>query len=156
MFSACRSQAKTRPPGAAACPKLNDALLKLLHAVETRDLKGMSKLMPPDGRLQLSLPDTPTRYTVDEFLKFHRNFFEAPAWTMKHGILNLQCGHRFGIANVEAVYHEPNREGVPYYNRIVISYVFERIKRRWYPIKDHASWVEQSSSPLGLSALPAS
>jgi len=37
------------------------------------------------------------------------------------------------------------RDGVPYFNRMIVSYDLENLDGAWYVIKDHASSVEKST-----------
>lgn len=141
-------------PSAQGCPALRETVKQLVTAVEQRDLPGLTALMHPSGRMQLALPDRPTSDTAKDFLSFHREFFAAPSWTMKHHILELECGDKLGHAYVEAVYHEPDRKGKPYYNHIAITYLFDKVEKQWYPIVDHASWIEQGSAPPKIQARP--
>jgi len=49
------------------------------------------------------------------------------------------------MAITEIVYREPERNGEPYFNRMIVSYVLEKIDGHWCIIKDHASSVEKST-----------
>ncbi len=49
------------------------------------------------------------------------------------------------MAVTEIVYREPEREGKPYFNRMIVSYDLEKIDGKWYIIKDHASSIESGS-----------
>ena len=50
-----------------------------------------------------------------------------------------------GMAVVEVIYREPNRNGKPYFNRMIVSYDLQKVAGQWYVIKDHASSVEKST-----------
>ena len=54
-------------------------------------------------------------------------------------------GDKMGMAVTEIVYRETEREGKPYFNRMIVSYDLEKIDGKWYIIKDHASSIESGS-----------
>jgi hypothetical protein len=92
------------------------------------------------------LANTKTTYTVDEFVNLHVEWFKDSTWTMKTKILNIDSGQYIGTATTEAIYREPNRNGKPYLNHMIISYVLEKSNdNNWYVIKDHASSLKKST-----------
>lgn len=117
---------------------------KHLDAVSSKDLISLKSTMSPKGNMQLILPSEEIINSVDKFMEFHENWFELPNWTFETKILNTEIGEIYGIAIVEIVYREPERNGKPYFNRMTISYTLEKINNQWYIIKDHASSNEKS------------
>ncbi len=118
---------------------------KHLDAVSNKDLKTLAATLPPTGEMQLILPASEITATAKEFLGFHENWFKNPDWTFETKILNTKVGQKLAMAVVEIVYREPLRGGKPYFNRMTVSYVLEKIDGQWYVIKDHASSVEKST-----------
>lgn len=116
-----------------------------LDAVSQKDLKTLAETLPPDGRMQLILPSTEIIDSVDGFLKFHSDWFAQPNWTFETKILNAKVGSELAMVVVEIIYREPERDGKPYFNRMIVSYDLALIEDRWYVIKDHASSVEKST-----------
>ena len=78
-------------------------------------------------------------------MDFHREWFKDEAWSFETKILNTEVGETMGIAITEIVYREPERNGVPYFNRMIVSYALKKIDGSWYIIKDHASSIEKST-----------
>ncbi|MEL6810965.1 MAG: nuclear transport factor 2 family protein [Bacteroidota bacterium] len=122
-------------------------LEKHLNAVSNRDLVSLKSTLSPKGDMSLILPGTEMKSSTDEFIEFHMAFFKVPNWTFETRILETKVGSKFGTAIVEAMYREPDRNGKPYYNRMMVSYVLEKINGKWYVIKDHASSIEKSTDP---------
>lgn len=119
---------------------------KHLNAVSNRDLETLESTMSPTGEMQLILPQTEIITTVDGFMDYHRQWFQdTTAWTFETRILNTKIGDKVGMAVAEVIYREPERNGRPYFNRMIVSYVLEKIGGEWYVIKDHASTVEKST-----------
>tara|TARA_R110002073_G_scaffold57778_4_gene146683 strand:+ start:89657 stop:90028 length:372 start_codon:yes stop_codon:yes gene_type:complete len=118
---------------------------KHLDAVTNRDLETLRSTMSPNGNMQLILPSTEIINKVDGFMKYHEDWFSDPSWTFETKILNTEIGEFMGMAIVEIVYREPDRDGGPYFNRMIVSYDLQKIKGQWYIIKDHASSVEKST-----------
>ncbi len=118
---------------------------KHLNAVTNRDLKSLKSTLSPNGEMQLILPQTEIINSVDGFMDYHKKWFDAPDWTFETKILNTKIKSDFGMAIVEIMYREPNRDGKPYFNRMTVSYDLEKIDEHWYVIKDHASSVEKST-----------
>lgn len=117
-----------------------------LNAVSNKDIKALASTLPPDGAMQLILPQTEIIDTVEGFLDYHRQWFAIDnGWTFETTILNSTIGETLGMAIVEIIYKEPLRNGKPYFNRMAVSYDLEKIDGQWYIIKDHASSIEKST-----------
>ena len=96
--------------------------------------------------MQLILPSTEIIPTVEKFLAFHEEWFQDTIWSFETKILNTEIGDRIGMAVTEVIYREPERNGKPYFNRQIVSYTLEKIKDKWYVIKDHCTSVEKTKS----------
>ncbi|UOB18629.1 YybH family protein [Abyssalbus ytuae] len=118
---------------------------KHLDAVSNRDLIALKSTMAPNGKMQLILPKTEIIQGVEEFMEYHRVWFKDSLWTFETNILNTEIGHKFGMVITEIIYREPERNGQPYFNRMIVSYDLEKINGKWYIIKDHASSIEKST-----------
>ncbi len=120
-----------------------DLMEKHLRAVSEKDLETLASTMHPTGKMQLILPSQEINVSADSFLSFHENWFKDAVWTFDTEILNTEIGDQLGMAVVESVYREPERNGKPYFNRMIISYLLEKTDGKWYVIKDHASSTEK-------------
>ena len=120
-------------------------MTKHLNAVTDRDSKTLKSTLSPNGDMILILPKTEIIRTVDGFMDYHKDWFELPDWTFETKIVSTNIKADLGMAIVEIIYREPMRDGKPYFNRMTISYVLEKIEGNWYVIKDHASSVEKST-----------
>ncbi len=116
-----------------------------LNAIGERDLETLRSTLSPNGNMQLILSGMEIIDKVDGFMTYHRDWFETPGWTMRNTILNCEVGETMGMAVVEALYREAERDGKPYFNRLIVSYDLQKIDGRWYVIKDHASSVAKST-----------
>ena len=83
--------------------------------------------------------------TSEGFLEHQKEWFTDPNWTFKTKILNSTMGAKMAMVIVEALYEETERDGEPYFNRMIISYDLQKADGQWYVIKDHASSVEKST-----------
>lgn len=115
-----------------------------LDAVSGRDLPTLAATLSADGKMQLILPGTEIMQTTTEFLEYHREWFQDTTWSFETEILNVRVGDRIGMAVTEVVYREPERDGEPYFNRMIVSYTLEKQEGKWFVVKDHASSVEKS------------
>ncbi len=120
-------------------------LEKHLNAVSNKDLISLKSTMSPEGKMQLILPGTEIMHSVDSFMEYHEEWFQDTSWTFETKILNTEIGDKIGIAITEIVYREPDRNGEPYFNRMIVSYGLEKYNDQWYIIKDHASSIEKST-----------
>ncbi len=118
---------------------------KHLDAVSSKNLQALAATMSPDGEMQLILPSTPIINTVDSFLKFHEEWFVDSTWTFETKILNTTIEEDLGIAITEVIYREPERDGKPYFNKMIVSYALKKKNAAWYIIKDHASSIQKST-----------
>lgn len=117
-----------------------------LRAVSTKDLELLKSTMSPEGKMQLILPGNEIIHSVDSFLVFHEEWFQDTSWTFETKILSSEVGERIGVGITEVVYREPERNGKPYFNRMIVSYALERLNDQWYIISDHASSIEKTSN----------
>ncbi|QIE60668.1 nuclear transport factor 2 family protein [Rasiella rasia] len=122
-----------------------NVMQKHLDAVSNRDLETLKSTMAPNGKMQLILPQSEIFEGVDSFMDYHRAWFKDSLWTFETRILNTEVDQNLGMAITEVVYREPERNGEPYFNRMIVSYTLEKIDDHWYIIKDHASSVEKST-----------
>lgn len=123
---------------------VQDTLQKHLDAVANRDIEHLKSTLPENGKMLLILPEQEIINTTEAFLSYHREWFEDNSWTFEPKIIHVQAGAFFGMAVVEVMYKEPDSEGKPYFNRMIVSYDFEKQNGRWVVIKDHASSIEKS------------
>ncbi len=135
-------------PGAIVADQEQNELMckktleKLLSAVEDKNLDALKATMSPTGKMQLILPDSKIRNTVEAFVSLHEEWFKDTSWTMETKILNMRVGDRVGTATTEAMYKEPIRDGKPYFNHMIVSYVLEKTDGQWYVVKDHACSID--------------
>lgn len=147
LLSACALQKIPNQNHASDKNAALQLMQKHLSAVSNKDLKSLQETLPPDGNMQLILPGDEIKDTVAEFVKYHHDWFNSPNWSFETKILNSKVGIQLAMVVVEIIYREPLRDGKPYFNRMIVSYVLEHINGQWYVIKDHASSVEKSTDP---------
>ena len=116
-----------------------------LNAVSTKDIGALKSTLSPKGEMQLILSDDEILNSVDSFVENQAAWFQDTTWTFETRVINTKIGDRVGLAVVETIYREPIRNGLPYFNRMTISYGLEKIEGKWYVILDHASSVEKST-----------
>lgn len=124
----------------------NSTLLKHLNAVSNRDLTALKSTLSPKENMILILPNSEVSYSVDAFVKYHEDWFKETNWTFETRILNTIVRENLGIAIVEVMYRESERNGKPFFNRMIVSYALEKIDSSWYVIKDHACSIERSAN----------
>lgn len=148
IFSSCEENAKTSkdlPDKKLLEASFTKTMQKHLDAVSNKDLESLASTMDPSGNMQLIMPGQEVLYTADSFLLFHEKWFQDTNWTFTTNILNSKVGDHLGVATTEILYEEPERDGKPYFNRMIVTYVLEHINNRWYIVKDHASSIEKST-----------
>ncbi|WP_109851011.1 nuclear transport factor 2 family protein [Aquimarina sp. AU58] len=148
LLSSCTSATK-KPIDHKAVQEQNELLFTKtlqthLTAIEHRNLDSLKSTLSPTGEMQLILPGLKIKNTADEFVALHQEWFKDTTWTMETKIVNVKVGDKIGMAVTEAMYREPNRNGSPYFNHMMVSYDLEKIDDKWYVIKDHASSIEKT------------
>lgn len=146
VLLSCAGPAERQNPD----PALNQAAMvtlmqKHLDAVSNQDLERLASTMSPQGNMQLILPGTEIIDKVEGFMDYHREWFTTSGWTFETKILNAEAGPERGMAITEVVYREAERDGKPYFNRMIVSYDLQKIDGQWYVVKDHASSIEKST-----------
>ncbi|PKV48888.1 SnoaL-like protein [Aquimarina sp. MAR_2010_214] len=150
FLSSCTNTTK-KPIDHKAAQEQNELLFTKtlqthLIALENKNLDSLKSTLSPIGEMQLILPDSKIKNTVDEFVALHQEWFKDTTWTIETKIANIKVGDKIGMAVTEAMYREPNRNGSPYFNHMMVSYDLEKIDNKWYVIKDHASSIEKTKS----------
>lgn len=146
IFSSCNSNSTPQLDSKKNEKEIRTTLEKLLTSIENKDIDLLKSTLSPSGEMELILPNTKTTYTVDEFVNLHEEWFKDTSWTMETKILNIEPGKYIGTATTEAIYREPDRNGKPYLNHMIVSYVLRKNKDDlWYLIKDHASSLKKST-----------
>lgn len=150
-ISSCRDKVAGQAVVTSEVNKVQDkvamlaTMTKHLDAVSNKDLETLQSTMHPEGKMQLILAGQEIIDGVDGFMEYHREWFELPNWTFETRILNSEISANLGMAVTEVIYREPERDGKPYFNRLIVSYDLEKLEGHWYVIKDHASSVEKST-----------
>ena len=143
----CNDRSSDKPFDPSSNKKqITETLENLLTSIETKNLDLLKSTMSPSGKLELILSNTETTYSVDEFVSFHEGWFKDTTWTMKTKILNMDVGAYIGAATTETIYEEPDRDGKPYMNHMIVSYVLQKeADNKWYVTKDHATTLKKST-----------
>lgn len=118
-----------------------------LDAVEQKDIATMQKTMAPNDELFFLQPGRELSKTSTSFMDFHKGWFEgtmAP-WSISFKIIETRVGSTMGVAVVECLYEEPDRDGKPYFNRLHVSYAQQLIDGQWYVTLDQATSIEKST-----------
>lgn len=120
------------------------ALEKHLKAVSQKDLSTLAGTLSPKGDMYLVLPRSPITTTAKEFLATHEEWFQDTSWTFETKIIHTDVDANLGIAVVEVMYKEPDRNGKPYFNRMAVSYALRKLDGNWYVIHDQACSLEKT------------
>lgn len=123
------------------------AVIAHMRAVSNRDLEALGATLHPSGDMQLVMPDQEVKHGAQAFLDFHKAWFQSDNWTIESKLIKSKVGCEMGTALTEQMYREPERDGKPYFNRITVTYVLEKVDDQWVVIRDHASWTERSNDP---------
>ncbi len=121
-------------------------LSKHLKAVANKDYATLQSTLSPKSTMELIQPSAEIVYTADGFMEFHKEWFAVPNWTVSTKVLSTHIGDKIGVATTEFLYQEPERNGKPYFNRLIVSYTLEKVDGNWYFIKDHASSIEKTAN----------
>ena len=115
-----------------------------LRAISEKDIETLKSTLVPGDEFFLILPGSKTVTKRSEFLQSHVDWFQDPTWTYEYRITHSIIGDRVGIAIVDVMYREPERDGKPYFNHMTLSYGLQRMSGKWFVIKDHASTIEKT------------
>ena len=144
-INACKSNQNSEKSNANYNLEFKNTMQKHLDAIVNRDLETLKTTMSPTGKMTLIMQGTEIINTVDSFINFHEGWFQDSSWSMESKIIKTEIGNSIGLAVTESMYREPQRDGKPYYNRMIVSYVLERKNGNWYIINDHASSIVKST-----------
>lgn len=145
LFS-CNNQVQKTKAYEKSKSDFTKTMKKHLDAVSNKDLVSLKSTMHPNGKMQLILPSSEIKSSVDSFMLYHSDWFkDTSEWSFETKIINIEVGQDYGMAITEIKYSEPEREGKPYWHRMSVSYDLEKYEDNWYIIKDHASSIQKST-----------
>jgi len=116
-----------------------------LGAIAARDLATLRKSLAPDGTMHLLRPATKPVFGVDKYLSYHEAWFKEPSWSIKSTITDSDVGTDMGYALVDLMYNVPNRNGKPYWNKMLLTFNLKKYDGSWYVVTDHSSSVRKST-----------
>ncbi|MCB0429872.1 MAG: nuclear transport factor 2 family protein [Flavobacteriales bacterium] len=154
LFSACNTQPAPKTgleeteAGFNESAAVLDVMRKHLDAVTHRDTNELKSTLSPDGNMCLILPGEEVILSVDSFMSFHKKWFADTTWTFETRIIDAIVGPKLTSVVTEIMYREPERNGMPYYNRMTVTYVLQKIDGAWYVVQDHASSIEKSTDKV--------
>lgn len=127
--------------------QFTNALRAHLDAVTQKDTIAMEKTMAPNGELYFLQPQRELSKTSSSFMDFHKGWFKnaTSPWSISFKIIDTEVSDSLGVAIVECVYQEPERDGQPYYNRLHVTYAQKKMNDIWYVILDQATSIEKST-----------
>ncbi|MCB0616701.1 MAG: nuclear transport factor 2 family protein [Phaeodactylibacter sp.] len=115
-----------------------------LNAVRQHDFEALKRTVPASGPMHLVLPNGAHFATAEEFLSLHEEWFQDTTWTMETKVQHIDPSADSGIALVEAINREPERNGKPYFHKMFITYSLKKVNGQWLVVYDHASTIEKS------------
>ena len=124
--------------------QFNEILKVHLNAVSEKNIEKLITTLPPDSNFLFILPNSSPTISSKDFIEFHTEWFKDTSWTFETKIIATNIEEKMGIALVEVLYKEPERNGKPYFNKMSVSYALKKILGKWYVIKDHASSIEKT------------
>ncbi len=124
--------------------KCKALLQKHLDAVTNKDIKTLRSTLVPEGDFYFIMPQSEIMTRASDFAAFHEKWFQDTTWTFETKILDMNIGREIAFAVVEIIYREPERNGVPYFNRMAVSYGLKKINGNWYVAKDQACSLEKT------------
>lgn len=122
-----------------------ESLLRHLQAVSNRDIETLKATLSPDGNMHFIFPGTEMITTAEDFAENQKMFFSDTTWTFESKIVYQNVGNKIGYAIVNAMYKEPERNGKPYFNNMLITYVLERNNGNWFVIHDQPTSIKKST-----------
>lgn len=115
-----------------------------INAISKRDIQTLTNLMHPSGTMHMMRHNTPVIYSTDRYIKYHNLWFEDNTWKLTAQITDSNVGQKLGWALVDVTYRNEKPNTKFYTNKMLITYVMEKVDDQWYVISDHATSVEKT------------
>ncbi len=115
-----------------------------INAISKRDVNTLATLMHPSGTMHMLRHNTPVVYSTDRYIKYHTSWFEDDSWKLTAQITDSNVGEKLGWALVDVTYRNEKPNTKFYTNKMLITYVMEKVNGKWYVISDHATSVEKT------------
>ena len=145
LMISCKSEEPSKKSSVDLEANFIKALQKHLNAVSDKDLTTLKSTLSPKGNMELLLPSQKLMNKA-EFIEMHADWFKDTTWTFDTKIISSTVGSKIGVATIESMYKEPERNGKPYFNKMHVSYTLENIDGNWFVIKDHACSIEKTQN----------
>ncbi len=125
-----------------------EVLCTHLNTAAQKDFPVLKSTLLPSGEMNLILPGSEPTFTTADFLELYKEWFEDPSWSVETTLLDSEVGTDQAIAWVRTMYAEPERDGVPYFNEMIITYGHKKVDGHWYVRHDHSSSIRKSTDEL--------
>ena len=121
-----------------------NAISDHLYAIATKNTDMLKKTVPDSGAFNLIIPTGKMLTTVDEFLAGYEAMFADPESTFTSEVINSSYTSDFGTAVVYSTLEDPDRDGSPYFHKMLFTYNVKKLDGAWKIVSSHATTVEKS------------
>ena len=98
-----------------------EVLNQLLKAIEKKNFKQLEACLPPEGPIAAIMCDGTVLEDVEDYLEFHKEWFEDGEWSITHDIVFTEETTEMSYAVVENEYFDKDDD--EYIGRFIIDEV---------------------------------
>lgn len=131
-------------PVETPAPPLRDAVETHLAAIPARDLDALLATVTTGNELTLIFPDGEKLDTRQQFVDFHKQWFDDDSWKFQSEIVDLIEAPTLGRALVRYRYDATNEDGSPRSNTSWLALTFALEQGQWRPVFDQNTRITAS------------
>ncbi|NRA66936.1 MAG: nuclear transport factor 2 family protein [Pseudobacteriovorax sp.] len=107
-----------------------EVLNQLLKAIEKKNFKQLEACLPPEGPIAAIMCDGTVLEDVEDYLEFHKEWFEDGEWSITHDIVFTEETTEMSYAVVENEYFDKDDDG-SYSMTLLTTCVMRHVEGRW-------------------------
>ena len=115
-----------------------------LNAIATKNMDMLKKTVPDSGAFNLIVPTGKMMSSVEQFLAGYEAMFKDTESSFTSEVINSDYTSEFGTAVVYSTLEDPDRDGAPYFHKMLFTYNVKKIDGSWKIVSSHATTVEKS------------
>lgn len=115
-----------------------------LNALESKNMDLLMKTVPDSGSFNLIVPAGFMFNKVSDFIKGYESLFGDEGVTINSKVLESKINGNMGTAIVLSDLNDDDRNGKPYFHKMLMTYTAEKKGNDWKIISSHGTTVEKS------------
>ncbi len=108
-----------------------ESVKKLLQAIEKKNIKALSQLLPTEGPIAAIMCDGTVLEDTQDYLDFHEEWFDDEQWSITHEIVFSEESPQMGYSVVETEYFDKDDDVGSYSLVMFTTCIMRHVEGKW-------------------------